>query len=112
MTIWVADIASYQDGLRPEDVLGAGFTAVNVKTSHGLGRKSVSTRAREWLNDSRFTHSTFHWLTRDAPGRAQAEWAYQQLWAYGGERVGVLVSGGNVDLSLACELLSDVQSDV
>jgi threo-3-hydroxy-L-aspartate ammonia-lyase len=30
--------------------------------------------------------------------------------AVGGERVGVLISGGNVDLSLACALFSDVES--
>jgi threonine dehydratase len=29
--------------------------------------------------------------------------------ASGGERVGVLISGGNVDLSLACALFSDVE---
>jgi threonine dehydratase len=29
--------------------------------------------------------------------------------AVGGERVGVLISGGNVDLSLACALFSDAE---
>jgi len=79
VTIYIADIASYQQGLTADDLLGAGFTAVNVKVSHGLTQKSVHVVAGEWLNDPRFQISTFHWLDGTASGAMQAGYAYMRM---------------------------------
>jgi hypothetical protein len=84
----VADIASYQGALTGEQLLAAGYGAVNVKVSHGLGSKSVHPQARAWLADTRFQLSTFHWLTADAAGEAQAVHAYTCL-----QELGVLEGG-------------------
>lgn len=82
MVIHIADIASYQNGITPDQLAAAGFRGVNLKTSHGLGLKSVhpnvswyaaQAEQREWWI------SSFHWLTKDAPGDAQARHAYGRL---------------------------------
>jgi hypothetical protein len=84
MTVFVADIASYQKGLTPSALLAAGFTGVNVKLSHGMGQKSVAADAHLWLADDRFTHCTFHYLTGEASGAAQAGYAYTRMVEMGG----------------------------
>jgi hypothetical protein len=81
VTFYLADIASYQDGIRIEQVVAAGF-GVNLKTSHGLGRKSVHPDIAAWATSAvarGLKVSTFHWLTPDAPGEQQAEYAFRQL---------------------------------
>jgi hypothetical protein len=61
---------------------------VNVKLSHGLTQKSVAVDAAAWLADQRFTHSTFHWLTKTGSGEAQANYAYQRMVELGADHVG------------------------
>lgn len=82
MTDHVLDVASYQGALRIEDAARAGFVGVNLKTSHGLGRKSVHPDVAGWAVAARARRmwlSSFHFLTGEAPGREQAEYAYSQL---------------------------------
>ncbi len=79
MTIYVADIASYQGSLSPTALLAAGFSGINVKISHGIGQKSVHPNAKSWLRDTRFSKSTFHYLTDEASGQEQAGYAYARF---------------------------------
>lgn len=86
MTLHIADIAIYQGALRLEDVKAAGVGIVNIKVSHGLGTKSVHPAAAELGALARrlgLGISTFHWLTADAPGEAQAEHAYRRMQQLG-----------------------------
>ncbi len=86
MTAFVLDVASYQGALRITDVIRADFVGVNLKISHGLGQKSVHPDVAGWARRSREMElriSTFHFLTGEAPGRAQAEYAYSRLVALG-----------------------------
>jgi hypothetical protein len=82
MTRYLVDVASYQGVLKPVDVKEAGFDIVNIKTSHGLTRKSVHPDAADWVTNARtlgLELSSFHWLTGDTTGAAQAEYAYARL---------------------------------
>lgn len=79
MTLHVADIASYQQGLTLAAVRAAGFGVVNVKVSHGLGVRSVHPQAADWIAGARAAGmgvSTFHYLDNSASGVDQANWAY------------------------------------
>lgn len=82
MTRFVLDVASYQGSLKPADVRRAGFTAVNLKISHGLGLKSVHPDVAGWAR-SGLDVCTFHFLTADASGAAQARYAYARMQALG-----------------------------
>lgn len=82
MTRFVLDVASYQGSLAVEDVARAGFTAVNLKTSHGLTQRSVHPDIVGWVARSKaagLAISTFHWLDNSAPGAEQAAYAYERL---------------------------------
>lgn len=82
MTMHLIDVASYQGALNAEDVKAAGFTAVNLKVSHGLSRKSVHPDVTGWVDRARALGlgvSTFHYLTDEAGGEAQAEYAYARI---------------------------------
>lgn len=82
MTIFMCDIASYQGSLKLADVKRAGFDAVNFKTSHGLGVKSVHPNLAALVVEARrigLHLSTFHYLTGEASGTAQARHAYDRL---------------------------------
>jgi len=84
----IADIASYQGALKAGDLSLAGFTGLNIKTSHGVDRnpESVHPQARVWVEVGRalgWGMASFHWLTGDASGIDQAEHAYRQLQALG-----------------------------
>lgn len=86
MTRFLLDVASYQGALTPEAVKAAGFTAVNLKISHGLGTKSVHPEIGQWVTRARALGlgiSTFHWLTDDVAGERQADHAYQRMVRYG-----------------------------
>lgn len=86
MTTHLADIASYQGALRPQAVWDAGFRAVNLKISHGLGQKSVHPDAAAWVSAWRALGggiSTFHYFTGDAAGVAQADHALSRMAALG-----------------------------
>jgi len=84
VTRWIADVASYQAGLAPADLRRAGFDTVNVKISHGLSTKSVHADAAGWVrNKAGLAVATFHWLTGDASGVAQARYAYGRMLALG-----------------------------
>lgn len=87
MTLHLLDVASYQTGLRLEDVKAAGFRAVKFKLSHGVTLKAVMAGLPAWVDRARTLGlgvSTFHYLTDDASGSAQAAWAYRQLTQIGG----------------------------
>lgn len=86
MTMLIADIASYQGDLTLTELRAAGFTAVNVKVSHGLTQRSVHPDAAGWIARARAAGvgvSTFHWLDGSATGAAQAAYAHRQLVALG-----------------------------
>src|SRR6188508_819287 len=80
MTLHIADIASYQGNLTVAQLRAAGFGGVNLKISHGLGLKSVHPKIERYTD---FAVGTFHWLTQDASGTAQAEHAYARMRALG-----------------------------
>lgn len=91
MTYYTLDVASYQGSLLTADVARAGFDGVNLKTSHGLGQKAVHPDVAGWVTRAResgLAVTTFHWLTADASGAAQATYAYQRLQALGLTRNG------------------------
>jgi hypothetical protein len=82
VTTTLIDVASWQGALRPEDVARAGFDIVNLKVSHGLGQLHVHPDVAGWVAAARrlgLGLSTFHYLTGDASGEAQAEYAYSRL---------------------------------
>jgi hypothetical protein len=86
MTRYLLDVASYQGRLAVGDVVRAGFTAVNLKTSHGLGQKTVHPDIAGWVARAKSAQlglATFHYLTADAAGAAQAIYAYERLTALG-----------------------------
>lgn len=86
MTVFLADIASYQGGLKLADVKRAGFGAVNFKVSHGLGVKAVHPNLKALVVEARalgLHRASFHYLTAEASGTAQADHAYAQLVAAG-----------------------------
>jgi len=86
VTFHLADITEYQGPLLGDAVKAAGFTALGLKTSHGLGLKTVHSAVRSWAEYGRrqgWGLASCHWLTGDADGKAQAEHAYRQLQALG-----------------------------
>lgn len=100
MTLYLLDVASYQGDLSPDDVARAGFGVVNLKISHGLGTRSVHPDITGWVARARalgLEISTFHYLTADAPGDAQAVHAYQVLAELG------LLSGTAHQLDVECD---------
>ncbi len=79
MTIFIADIASYQQGLSLAALRQAGFTGVNFKISHGLGQKSVHPSLHSMVSEARAAGmgiSTFHWLQGRSVGTGQQQAAY------------------------------------
>ena len=90
MTLFLLDVASYQGDLSPDDVVRAGFGAVNLKISHGLGSRSVHPGLARWVAEARrlgLGISTFHFLDGSGTGADQAVHAYNQL-------VGLGLAGG------------------
>lgn len=86
MTWLLLDVASYQGALTVSDVVRAGFSGVNLKTSHGLGVKSVHPDVAGWIARARAAGlgiCTFHWLDASAPGREQSAHAFARLTALG-----------------------------
>jgi glycosyl hydrolase family 25 len=86
VTRYLLDIAVYQGKLTPAMVKAGGFSAVNLKVSHGLGQKSVHPNIAGWARDAPAAGlgvCTFHYLTGEAPGDAQAEYAYSRIAALG-----------------------------
>jgi hypothetical protein len=90
VTFHLADITSHQDDparpLRQADVWAAGFRALGLKTSHGVGLLHVHDDVRSWATWGRSMDmglASCHWLTGDASGLAQAEHAYRQVQALG-----------------------------
>lgn len=88
MTLFVADVATYQGALSLDALRAAGFAAVNLKISHGLTRRSVHPDVGAYLP---MAASCFHWLTGDADGARQAEYAYEQMTWLGLGRVAHVV---------------------
>ena len=94
MTIHIADIASYQAGITSAQLWVAGIDGINVKTSHGVGQRTVHARADQYVREARAAGkklSCFHWLTGDASGVAQADYAYRQMALLGLNVPGVVV---------------------
>src|SRR6187551_76619 len=82
MTLHLADIASWQGKIKPTDLWAAGLGGLNIKTSHGLTQRTVHEAAPLFIMAARQAGKalgSFHWLTGDATGQAQAEYAYAQL---------------------------------
>jgi hypothetical protein len=82
MTLLLADIASYQGNLTVPQLQAAGFGGINLKISHGLTTRTVHPKILDHIRDALrldMKISTFHWLTGDASGTAQADYAYKQL---------------------------------
>ncbi len=80
MTLFLADIASYQKNLSISQLRAAGFGGINVKVSHGLTQKSVHPNVSAYVREAReagFALSCFHWLDATASGVAQADYAYR-----------------------------------
>lgn len=87
MTLLIADIAAWQQGLSLAQVRAAGIGAINVKISHGMGLRTVHPDAAAWVAGARAAGmgiSTFHWLDDSALGADQAVHAHQQILALGG----------------------------
>jgi hypothetical protein len=86
VTLFLADVASYQQGLSVADFVRAGVDILNFKISHGLGQRSVhpdvTVLAAQAKQQGRQL-CTFHFLTGDATGGAQADYAYQRLQLLG-----------------------------
>ena len=86
MTRHLLDVASYQGDLKPADVKRAGFTAVNLKISHGLTTRTVHPNIVGWIAACRelgLGICTFHYFTADATGEAQAVYAHERMHALG-----------------------------
>lgn len=86
MTRYLADYASYQGALTVADLHRAEFQVANFKTSHALSTKAVHPRITAEIASARklgMGIGTFHWLTGDATGTAQADYAYGRLKALG-----------------------------
>lgn len=82
MTIYIADIASYQQPLTFSQIKAAGFTGVNLKISDGTGQHSVHPDVKTWAADAvsaGWGVSTFHYLRGSASGTQQASYAYSRL---------------------------------
>jgi hypothetical protein len=89
MPRYLLDIASYQGPLALADVVRAGFTAVNLKTSHGLGKTTVHPKVATYVAEAKALKlgiSTFHWLIGNETGAKQAEHAYARLVDLGLDR--------------------------
>jgi hypothetical protein len=92
MTILIADYARWQGSLSLAALRRAGFTGINVKVSHGLGQQSVHLNTANILTQARADEwhlSCFHWLTADASGTAQADYAYRRMAELGLNVTGV-----------------------
>jgi hypothetical protein len=86
VTLLLCDVAVYQGDLQPADVKRAGFFGVNLKVSHGLGQTSVHPELRQWVTDAAtlgLAVSTFHFLTGEASGAAQAKYCFGRLQQLG-----------------------------
>lgn len=86
MTRYLADHATYQGDLRVADYARAGFTIVNWKLSHGLTDRAVRPEAAIEIASARAQGigiSTFHFLTGDASGYAQARRAFERMISWG-----------------------------
>jgi hypothetical protein len=86
VTAHLLDIASYQGTLSLADVARAGFTSVNLKISHGLGTTHVHPNVATYAATARergMGICTFHYLTTEGSGEAQAEWAFARIVGLG-----------------------------
>jgi len=86
MTVTLGDYAQWQETLTPADFVRAGLDGINFKTSHGLGQKSVHPKIVQRIAEARALRmpiASFHYLTAEGSGRAQAEYAYSRLVALG-----------------------------
>lgn len=92
MTLHIADIASYQLGLTLADLQRAGFGAINVKISHGVGQRSVHPNVHTLVHQARLagmTVGTFHWLMPSPGGAEQAAYAYARMQELPGGTAGL-----------------------
>lgn len=92
MTLHIADIASYQLGLTLADLQRVGFSAINVKISHGVGQRSVHPNVHTLVHQARLagmTVGTFHWLMPTPGGAEQAAYAYARMQELPGGTAGL-----------------------
>lgn len=86
MTLHIADIAEHQENITPAQLWTAGMDGLNIKVSHGLSQHTVHKRTASYVQAARQGGkllSSFHWLTGDADGAAQARYAYRNMTALG-----------------------------
>lgn len=79
-TVYIIDLASYQEGINLEQAKAAGVQAVNIKTSEGMGY--TWGRAKDYADYARSLGMgicTFHWLDSSGSGVAQAQRAYELM---------------------------------
>ncbi len=85
MTVYIADIASYQRGINLDAVKAAGFTHLNIKTSQGNWYQFAD--APWFATEARkrgMGVGTFHWLDASDTGQVQAQIAYNLFVKLGG----------------------------
>lgn len=86
MTVFIADIASYQKTLTIEQLWDAGFRAINVKISHGMTQKAVHPALTSYITQARARDmyvSTFHYLDGASSGASQAGYAWARMMELG-----------------------------
>jgi len=84
MTTYLADLASYQEGIDLAKLKSAGFTKVNIKLSEGTSY--TWSNAGKYINQAKelgLGISTFHWLNNSASGGAQAKIVLDLMKKYG-----------------------------
>jgi hypothetical protein len=83
-TVFLVDLASYQEGIDLDAVKAAGFTAVNIKLTQG----NWYTWERggfyaDWARQLGMGVSGFSWIDNSASGAEQAAYAWRQHQAIG-----------------------------
>ncbi len=79
-TVYIIDIASYQEGLLLDEAKAHGVQAVNIKTSEGMGYTwNGAKRYADLARSLGLGISTFHWLDSSGSGVAQARRAFDLM---------------------------------
>lgn len=113
MTLFIADIAYWQGPLTLAELEAAGFRGINVKISHGITQKHVHPGASIYVSSARadgWDLSCFHWLTGDASGVAQADYAYRAMAVLGLNVPGVAHAVDVEDAGVTASIYGDYLS--
>ncbi len=83
-TVYLIDLASYQQGIDLAAVKAAGFTAVNIKLTQGNWYTWAQGKFyADWARQLGLTVLSFSWLDNSASGTVQAAYAYRQYQVIG-----------------------------